>query len=66
MLATQALDRVRTLCLALPETSERLSHGQPSFFIREKKTFVMYLDNHTTTGAWLCGWPRRTGCRRRS
>ncbi len=44
------LDRVRALCLSLPETSERLSHGQPSFFIREKKTFVMFLDNHHDDG----------------
>ena len=50
------LDRVRELCLSLPETSERLSHGQPSFFIREKKSFVMYLDDHHGDGRvalWL-------------
>ena len=50
------LDRVRELCLSLPETSERPSHGQPSFFIREKKTFVMYLDDHHDDGRlalWL-------------
>src|SRR5512133_903768 len=50
------LDRVRELCLSLPETSERLSHGQPSFFIRGKKTFVMYLDDHHGDGRlalWL-------------
>jgi hypothetical protein len=54
--AKSPLDRVRELCLSLPETSERLSHGQPSFFIREKKTFVMYLDNHHDDGRlalWL-------------
>ncbi len=43
MSAPTPLDRVRELCLALPETSERLSHGSPTFFIRDKKTFVMYL-----------------------
>ena len=56
MAAKTPLDRVRELCLSLPETSERLSHGQPSFFIREKKTFVMYLDNHHDDGRlalWL-------------
>ena len=50
------LDRVRERCLSLPETSERLSHGQPSFFIRDKKTFVMYLDDHHGDGRlalWL-------------
>lgn len=56
MAAGTLLDRVRELCLSLPETSERLSHGRPSFFIREKKTFVMYLDNHHDDGRlalWL-------------
>ncbi len=38
------LDRVRKLCLALPEATEKLSHGSPTFFV--KKTFVMYLDDH--------------------
>jgi hypothetical protein len=33
MSATTPLDRVRALCLALPETSERLSHGSPTWFI---------------------------------
>ena len=45
-----ATDRVRSLCLALPETSERLSHGAPTFFIREKKAFVMVLDSHHDDG----------------
>ncbi|HEV7719702.1 MAG TPA: MmcQ/YjbR family DNA-binding protein [Iamia sp.] len=44
------LERLREICLALPETSERLSHGSPAFFIREKKTFVMYLDDHHSDG----------------
>jgi hypothetical protein len=44
------LDRLRDLCLRLPETSERLSHGSPTFFIRGKKTFVMYLDSHHGDG----------------
>jgi hypothetical protein len=43
-------ERLRTLCLALPETSERLSHGAPSFFVREKRCFVMLLDNHHGDG----------------
>ena len=44
-----ALERTRGLCLARPETSERLSHGAPSFFVRGKKTFVMVLDIITAT-----------------
>ncbi|MEV4222542.1 MmcQ/YjbR family DNA-binding protein [Nonomuraea sp. NPDC049725] len=40
------LDELRRLCLALPETTERLSHGEPTWFVRGKKTFVMYADHH--------------------
>lgn len=53
------LDRVRQLCLALPEATERLSHGSPAWFVRGKKTFVMYLDNHHGDGrlALWCAAP---------
>ena len=44
------LSRVRAACLALPQTSERLSHGGPAFFIRDKKCFVMFLDDHHEDG----------------
>jgi hypothetical protein len=44
------LTRVRKICLSLPETSERLSHGQPTFFIRGKRAFVMFLNNHHGDG----------------
>jgi hypothetical protein len=40
------LPRLRKLCLALPETTERLSHGEPTWFVRGKKTFVTYADHH--------------------
>ena len=45
-----ALEHVRVLCLALPETSERPSHGSPPFFIRAKKSFVTFVDNHHGDG----------------
>ena len=44
------LERIRELCLALPETSERPSHGQATFFVGGKRSFVMYLDNHHGDG----------------
>lgn len=43
-------NRIRELCLALPETSERLSHGAPTFFVREKTAFLMVLTNHHGDG----------------
>ena len=34
---TDALARVRASALELPETEERLSHGQPTFFVAGKQ-----------------------------
>ena len=47
--------RLRALCLALPETGERISHGEPCFFVRDKKLFVM-LDNHHHGAEHLGFW----------
>lgn len=38
------LDRVRALCLTLPEATEKLSHGEPTWFVR--KVFVSFADRH--------------------
>lgn len=46
----RTLARLRTICLALPEASERLSHGAPTFFVRGKRPFVMVLDDHHGDG----------------
>jgi hypothetical protein len=48
--ATTALHEVRRICLALPEVTERLSHGSPTWFVRGKKTFVTLLDDHHGDG----------------
>jgi hypothetical protein len=40
------LEKIREICLSFPETTERLSHGTPSFFVRGKSTFL---------NAWLNG-----------
>lgn len=40
------LEKLRNLCLALPEVTERLSHGEPTWFIRGKKTFANYANHH--------------------
>jgi hypothetical protein len=41
---TDPLARLRALCLALPEVTEKVSHGEPTWFVR--RTFVMYADRH--------------------
>ena len=55
--AGAALERVRALCLDLPEATERLSHGSPTFFV--KKSFVMFLNDHHGDGrlALWCAAP---------
>jgi hypothetical protein len=40
------LERLRRCCLALPEVTERISHGEPTWFVRDKKTFVTSADHH--------------------
>ena len=53
------LERIRELCLALPETSERPSHGGPTFFVRGRRSFLMVLTNHHGDGrfAMWCAAP---------
>ena len=46
----KVLGKLREICLALPETSERLSHGAPTFFVRAKRAFLMVLTNHHGDG----------------
>lgn len=42
--SAECLRRLRGLCLALPAVTERLSHGEPSWFL--KKQFVTFADRH--------------------
>jgi hypothetical protein len=46
----RVLERIREICLGLPETSERLSHGAPTFFVRDRRAFLMVLTNHHGDG----------------
>lgn len=55
------LERVRKICLALPEVTERPSHGSPSWFIRGRKTLTMYLDSHHGDGRLAIWCPAAPG-----
>ncbi len=46
--AGDAVEQVRRICLSLPEVTEKLSHGSPTFFV--KKSFVMFHDDHHGDG----------------
>jgi hypothetical protein len=56
----RALKGIREICSSFPEVSERPSHGAPSFFIREKKTLCMFVDDHHgdgILGIWCPAFP---------
>jgi len=46
---TDALARLREIALLLPETEERPSHGQPTFFVAGKQ-FAQFRDDHHGDG----------------
>ena len=52
------VERLRRLCLSLPEVTERISHGEPSWFVRDRQTFVRFADHHhdDRVGFW-CAAP---------
>jgi len=51
------LERVRRFCAALPDITEKPSHGTPAFFVeKDKGVFAMFADNHHEDGhlaVWL-------------
>jgi hypothetical protein len=44
--ARDPVEGLRAVCLALPEVSERLSHGSPTWFVRDRKTLATLDDHH--------------------
>jgi hypothetical protein len=53
--------QVRVICLALPEVTERLSHGAPTWFVGGKKSFVtLWANGHHNDEfphLWCAGLP---------
>jgi hypothetical protein len=53
------IQRVRAICLAMPRTSEKTSHGEPTFFA-EKRVFAMISNEHHNDGhiaVWIPAEP---------
>jgi len=64
--ARRLLTRLRKICLAFPESSERLSHGEPTFFVGAKegkggKVFVCFSDDHHGDGMTAITFPAAPG-----
>jgi hypothetical protein len=58
--AEQHLSRVRRICLSMPEATEKLSHGEPTFFAR-KKVFAMFSEQPSQRRAHRCLIPAAPG-----
>jgi hypothetical protein len=51
--------RVRRICMRMPGSEEKLSHGEPTWFVH-KRVFVMFANNHHNDGhvaVWLPAAP---------
>lgn len=59
-MTTTHIERVRRICTALPGTSEKISHGEPTFFVG-KKVFVMFANNHHNDGRVAIWLPVQSG-----
>ena len=58
MVVEQPLERLRSIVATFPETSERLSHGAPTFW-GGRKTFANFVDNHHGDGR-IAVWCKAT------
>lgn len=53
------IKRLRRVCLSIPGTMEKISHGEPTFFT-PKRVFAMFSNNHHDDGhiaVWLPAGP---------
>jgi hypothetical protein len=56
-----ATDRLRAITAALPEVTERLSHGAVTFFVRDKRTVCYLTDDHHGDGRLALVYPAPPG-----
>lgn len=57
--AEEHLGRVRRICMSMPRAKEKLSHGEPTFFVK-KRVFAMFANNHHNDGriaVWIPAVP---------
>jgi hypothetical protein len=46
----QVLAGLRRICAGFPEVTERLSHGSPAWFVRQKSSLAMFVNDHHGDG----------------
>ena len=54
-MSSLVLEKLRTVCMALPEATERLSHGEPCWFVAKGRSFASFADHHhdDRVSVWL-------------
>ncbi|MFV1990587.1 MAG: MmcQ/YjbR family DNA-binding protein [Acidimicrobiales bacterium] len=55
-MSTQDLQRIREIALALPEVTERSSHGAPSFYFRGKRPICYFHDSEFSSDGRISVW----------
>lgn len=57
--AMEPVDKLRRICMALPEATERLSHAETTWFVRGKRVFATMSDHHhdDRVGFWAPASP---------
>jgi hypothetical protein len=58
------LERVRRICVALPEVTERLSHGEVTWFIGDKRVLASMDDDHHGADHFAVTCPAPPGVQR--
>ena len=56
-MSTGILENLRGICLQLEAVTERVSHGHPAFFFRDKKTLAMYRPGENPEALWCPAKP---------
>jgi len=53
------IERVRRLCVAWPDVTERLRHGEPSWFVRDRRSIATGADRHhdDRVALWIAAPP---------
>ena len=54
-MSSLVLEKLRMICMSLPEATERLSHGEPCWFVAKGRCFASYADHHhdDRVSVWL-------------
>lgn len=51
------LDRLRAICLALPDVTEKISHGEPAWFVKKRLFATFAGEHHDNRIAVWCAAP---------